>query len=95
MKTLKQILLNKCEDEFNKQNINKDLNVEEKEYEKRRASCTEKGLAEKEEELELRRKTCRKRVMGNIKFSKCLGYILRFIFSVAHSKILLLPVGEL
>jgi translation initiation factor 4G len=65
--------LNKCGDEFKKQDIYTDWKVEKKEYEKNKASFTEKERTEKEEELEFRRMKIKKRMLGNIKFSKCLG----------------------
>jgi hypothetical protein len=86
MNTFKRSLLNKCEDEFNKQDIYTDLKVEKKEYEKKKATFTEKERAEKEEELEFRRMKIKKQMLGNIKFSKCLGHILRCFFFVAYSK---------
>ena len=73
MNTFKRSLLNKCEDEFNKQDIYTDLKVEKKEYEKKKATFTEKERAEKEEELEFRRMKIKKQMLGNIKFSKSLG----------------------
>jgi translation initiation factor 4G len=76
MNTFKRSLLNKCEDEFNQQDIYTDWKVEKKEYEKKKASLTEKERAEKAEELEFRRMKIKKQMLGNIKFSKCLVHIL-------------------
>ena len=76
MNTFKRSLLNKCEDEFNQQDIYTDWKVEKKEYEKNKASFTEKERAEKAEELEFRRMKIKKQMLGNIKFSKCLVQIL-------------------
>lgn len=68
MNTFKRSLLNKCEDEFNKQDIYTEWKVEKKEYEKKKASMPEKEQAEKEEELEFRRMKIKKQMLGNIKF---------------------------
>ncbi len=70
MNTFKRSLLNKCEDEFNKQDIYTDWKAEKKEYDKSKASLTEKEKAEKEAELEFRRMKIKKQMLGNIKFSK-------------------------
>lgn len=76
MNTFKRSLLNKCEDEFNKQDIYTDWKAEKKEYEKNKASLTEKEKAEKEEELEFRRMKIKKQMLGNIKFSKSCHFVL-------------------
>ena len=76
MNTFTLSLLKKCEDEFNKQDIYTDWKVEKMEYEKKKASFTEEKRTEKEEELEFRRMKIKKRMLGNIKFSKCLEHML-------------------
>jgi len=68
MNTFKRSLLNKCEDEFNKQDIYKDWKVEKKEYEKTKSTLTEAERNEREEELEFRRIKIKKQMLGNIKF---------------------------
>ena len=68
MNTFKRSLLNKCEDEFNKQDIYTDWKVEKKAYEKQKSSMSEKEQKEKKEELEFRRMTIKKQMLGNIKF---------------------------
>ncbi|KAL7531385.1 hypothetical protein ACHAXR_005262, partial [Thalassiosira sp. AJA248-18] len=68
MNTFKRSLLNKCEDEFNKQDIYTDWKVEKKEYEKNKAKMEKKERNEKEEELEFRRMKIKKQMLGNIKF---------------------------
>lgn len=81
MNTFKRSLLNKCEDEFNKQDIYKDWKVEKKEYEKTKSTLTEAERNEREEELEFRRIKIKKQMLGNIKFigelyKVCLNFIL-------------------
>ena len=64
------ILLDKCEDEFEKQNHYDDWKKEKKAYEdeKRQGKLTERERLEKEEELEFRRMKIKKQVLGNIRF---------------------------
>jgi len=66
--SFKGILLNKCQDEFNKKNMYDDWKVEKEEYEKNKASLSESERLEKEEELEFRRMKIKKQVLGNIQF---------------------------
>lgn len=66
-KTFKRSLLNKCENEFNKQNIN---SVEMREYDQEKSSLRQMVIAEKERELESSKMEIKKRMLGNIKFSK-------------------------
>lgn len=68
MNTFKRSLLNKCEDEFNKQDIYKDWKEEMKEYKKLKPTLSESEQAEREEELEFRRMKIKKQMLGNIKF---------------------------
>lgn len=70
MNTFKRSLLNKCEDEFNKQDIYTDWKAEKKAYEKEKAKLSEKERKEKESDLEFRRIKMKKQMLGNIKFSK-------------------------
>ena len=72
MNTFKRSLLNKCEDEFNKQDIYTDWKKDKKEYGKVKSTLREKERAKKEEDLEFRRIKIKKQMLGNIKFSKCL-----------------------
>ena len=58
--------------------------MEKKEYEKTKTSVTEKERAEKEEELEFRRMKIKKRMLGNIKFSKCLPCTHDCVFLLLH-----------
>ena len=66
--SFKRSLLNKCEEEFNKQDIYVDWKKEKKEYEESKASMTEAERAEKEEELDFRRIRIKKQMLGNVKF---------------------------
>ena len=68
MSTFKRSLLNKCEDEFNKQDIYDEWKKEKKEYEKKKSTLSEKKQNEIEEELEFRRMKLKKQMLGNIKF---------------------------
>ena len=70
MNTFKRSLLNKCEDEFNKQDIYTDWKVEKKEYDKTKGSLSERDRNQKEEDLEFRRMKIKKQMLGNIKFSE-------------------------
>lgn len=66
--SFKGILLNKCQDEFNKKNLYNDWNVEKKEFDGKKTTFTESERLEKEEELEFRRMKIKKQVLGNIRF---------------------------
>ena len=70
MNTFKRSLLNKCEDEFNKQDIYQDWKVEKREYEKTKGPLSEKERKMKGEDLEFRRMKMKKQMLGNIKFSE-------------------------
>jgi translation initiation factor 4G len=74
MNTFKRSLLNKCEDEFKKQDIYTDWKLEKKEYEKNKADLSDKERKDKEEDLEFRKMKIKKQMLGNIKFSKWLVY---------------------
>jgi translation initiation factor 4G len=66
--TFKRSLLNKCEEEFNKQDIYEGWKKEQKEYEESKSTLTEAARAEKEEELSFRRIRIKKQMLGNVKF---------------------------
>lgn len=66
--SFKRSLLNKCEDEFNKQDIYEDWKKEEAEYKKNKSSMSAKDIAEKDEDLNFRRMKIKKQMLGNIKF---------------------------
>jgi len=66
--SFKRILLYKCEDEFNKQDIYEDLKQEKKAYEENKSSLTDVERLEQEEELEFRRMKIKKQMLGNIRF---------------------------
>jgi len=66
--SFKRTLLNKCEDEFNKQDIYVDWKKEKAAYEETKSKLTEAERAEKEEELDFRRIKIKKQMLGNIKF---------------------------
>jgi len=66
--TFKRSLLNKCEEEFNKQDIYADWKKEKKEYNQNKSSMTDAERAEKEEELNFRRIRIKKQMLGNVKF---------------------------
>lgn len=66
--TFKRSLLNKCEDEFNKQDIYTDWKEEKRKFEKEKSKLSEREQAEKEEDLEFRRMKIKKQMLGNIKF---------------------------
>ena len=79
MNTFKRSLLNKCEDEFNKQDIYTSWKTEMKEYQKEKVKLSEKETKMKEEELEFRRMKIKKQMLGNIKFSKWCGVCVYFL----------------
>jgi len=66
--SFKRTLLNKCEDEFNKQDIYMEWKKEKEEYESGKDKLTERERAEKKEELDFRRMNIKKQMLGNIKF---------------------------
>ena len=66
--SFKRSLLNKCQDEFDKQDIYVDWKAEKKAYEETKSSLTEAERAVKEEELDFRRMKIKKQMLGNIKF---------------------------
>ena len=66
--SFKRSLLNKCEEEFNKQDIYVDWKAEKKAYEETKSSLAESARAEKEEELDFRRIRIKKQMLGNVKF---------------------------
>jgi len=68
MNTFKRSLLNKCEDEFNKQDIYTGWKKEMKEFQMKKATMTEKEQKEVTGDLEFRRIKIKKQMLGNIKF---------------------------
>jgi translation initiation factor 4G len=66
--SFKRSLLNKCEEEFNKQDIYVDWMAEKKAYEESKSSMTDVARKEKEEELNFRRIRIKKQMLGNVKF---------------------------
>ena len=66
--SFKRSLLNKCQDEFQKQDIFAEWKEEKAKYEEGKASMTEAEQAEKEEDLEFRRIKIKKQMHGNVKF---------------------------
>jgi translation initiation factor 4G len=70
----KKSLLNKCEEEFKKQDVYVDWKKEKKEYEAKKESMTEAERNETEEALEMKRIKIKKRRLGNIQFT---GQLIR------------------
>jgi translation initiation factor 4G len=66
--SFKRSLLNKCQDEFNKQDIYEDWKKEKASYLETKDSLTEAEQTEKEGELNFRRIKIKKQMLGNIKF---------------------------
>lgn len=66
--SFKRSLLNKCEEEFNKQDIYVDWKKEKVEYDASKSNMTDAEQAEKEEELNFRRIRIKKQMLGNVKF---------------------------
>ncbi|GAX12806.1 translation initiation factor 4G [Fistulifera solaris] len=66
--SFKRSLLNKCEEEFNKQDIYVEWKEEKKAYEETKSSLSAAEIAEKEEELDFRRIRIKKQMLGNVKF---------------------------
>lgn len=66
--SFRRTLVNKCQDEFSKEDIYVDWKKEKAEYEETKATLTEAERAEKEEELEFRRIKIKKQMLGNIQF---------------------------
>jgi hypothetical protein len=65
----KHSLLNKCEDEFNKQDVCADWKAEKKAHEQSKSSLTDKEDAKNiDEDLEFRRIKIKKQMLGNFKF---------------------------
>lgn len=66
--TFKRSLLNKCEEEFNKQDIYVEWKAEKKSYEETKGKLSASEIAEKEAELDFRRIRIKKQMLGNVKF---------------------------
>jgi len=66
--SFKSILLNKCQDEFNKQDIYAEWKKEKKEFDKIMDTLSEDDREEKKEEMMFRRMKIKKQMLGNIKF---------------------------
>lgn len=66
--SFKRSLLNKCEEEFNKQDIYVDWKKEKKEYEESKGKLSEAERKEKEDELKFRRIRIKKQMLGNVQF---------------------------
>jgi len=66
--SFKSILLNKCEDEFKKQDIFVEWKKEKTTYDARRSNLSDSERLEMEEELEFRRMKIKKQMLGNIRF---------------------------
>ena len=66
--SFKRSLLNKCEEEFNKQDIYKEWKEEKAAYEQSKSSLSEAEQSEKAGELEFRRIRIKKQMLGNVKF---------------------------
>jgi translation initiation factor 4G len=66
--SFKRSLLNKCEDEFKKQDIYVDWMKEKKEYDESKSKLTPAERAEREESLNFRRIKIKKQMLGNVKF---------------------------
>jgi len=66
--SFKRSLLNKCEDEFLKQDIYVDWKKENSTYAESKGSLSAKEQAEKEKDLNYRRGLIKKQMLGNVKF---------------------------
>lgn len=66
--SFKRSLLNKCEDEFKKQDIYVDWKKDNKEFEETKSTLTPKDAKEQESDLNFRRIKIKKQMLGNIKF---------------------------
>jgi MIF4G domain len=66
--SFKRSLLNKCEDEFKKQDIYVDWMKEKKEYDESKSKLTPAERVEREENLNFRRIKIKKQMLGNVKF---------------------------
>jgi translation initiation factor 4G len=66
--SFKRTLLEKCQDEFDKQDIYVDWKKEKAEYEEKKSTMTDAEKAEREEELDFRRIRIKKQMLGNVKF---------------------------
>jgi translation initiation factor 4G len=68
LNSFKRSLLNKCEEEFDKQDIYVDWKKEKNDYEAKKATLTAQERAETEAELDFRRIRIKKQMLGNVKF---------------------------
>lgn len=66
--SFKRSLLNKCEDEFNKQDMHVAWKKEKKEYDETKSKLTETQRETQKIELEIRRVQLKKQMLGNVKF---------------------------
>ena len=66
--SFKRSLLNKCESEFNKQDIYVDWKKDKQEYEAAKSTFTDAERSEKEGDLNFRRIKIKKQMLGNVKF---------------------------
>lgn len=66
--SFKSILLNKCQDEFNKQDIYAEWKKEKKEFDKIMGTLSKDVREVKKEDLMFRRMKIKKQMLGNIKF---------------------------
>jgi translation initiation factor 4G len=66
--SFKTILLNKCQNEFKKNDIYDEWRIEKKAYDEQKASFSDAERLEKEEDLEFRRMKIKKQMLGNIRF---------------------------
>ena len=66
--SFKNILLNKCQNEFDKEDIYVGWKSDKDAYEKKKESLSERDRREKEEGLEFRRIKIKKQMLGNIRF---------------------------
>lgn len=66
--SFKRSLLNKCEDEFRKQDIYEGWKEEKTEYEAKKSTLSAQEQAETEAELHFRRMRIKKQMLGNVKF---------------------------
>ena len=66
--SFKRSLLNKCQDEFQKQDIYKDWKVEKKEFDDKKSDFTAEEQVAMSGEFEFRRTKIKKQMLGNIRF---------------------------
>eukprot|EP00934_Nitzschia_sp_Nitz4_P002866 Nitzschia sp. Nitz4//scaffold23_size168460//46245//49725//NITZ4_002210-RA/size168460-snap-gene-0.153-mRNA-1//-1//CDS//3329543608//2856//frame0 len=88
--SFKLTLLNKCQEEFSKEDIYADWKKEKAAYEETKDKLTEAERVEQEEELEFRRMKIKKQMLGNIKF---IGQLYKK--SLIKEKILMYCVSNL